>query len=335
MKSRKTGLSHQLQPGAVRVRHLPRRIRGAPATGSARTTWSPTSAPSSASTRACRSTPAASASSPAITARRRATARLPFVAVGLLYRQGYFLQTIDGEGSQHATYHDSDFATCRSQPAQDERGNEVHVDGRSSGSRRQGEGLAGARRARAAVPARHRPAGEQRADRAIAHRLYGGDRNTRIEQEIVLGIGGVRALEAMGSTPTVWHINEGHAAFLVLERVRTLMKAGTDFAAALEAVAASTVFTTHTAVPAGHDHFANETVDALLRRLLSRAGIDPTTLHGARPHARSRRLQHDRARHPRLALPERRDRASTAASAKRCCATSGRRSSPRKIRSTT
>lgn len=93
-------------------------------------------------------------------------------------------------------------------------------------------------------------------DRDIAHQLYGGDRNTRIQQEIILGVGGVRALKALGLAPTVWHINEGHAAFQVLERARAMVADGLNFASALEAAAANTVFTTHTAVPAGHDHFA-------------------------------------------------------------------------------
>lgn len=93
-------------------------------------------------------------------------------------------------------------------------------------------------------------------DRDITHQLYGGDREMRIRQEIILGIGGARALAAMGVKPTVWHINEGHAAFLVLERVRQLMQGKQlDFNSALEAVAVDTVFTTHTPVPAGHDHF--------------------------------------------------------------------------------
>ena len=95
-------------------------------------------------------------------------------------------------------------------------------------------------------------------DRNIAHKLYGGDRATRIEQEIVLGVGGVRALAALGLKPAVWHINEGHAAFLILERLRNLMQQSLDFASALEAVAVSTVFTTHTAVPAGHDYFSTQ-----------------------------------------------------------------------------
>ena len=96
-------------------------------------------------------------------------------------------------------------------------------------------------------------------DRNITHRLYGGDKVMRIEQEIVLGIGGVRALQELGLKPTVWHINEGHAAFMVLERISQKIKTDSlDFAAALENVAVNTIFTTHTPVPAGHDHFSQE-----------------------------------------------------------------------------
>src|SRR5581483_5418328 len=81
-----------------------------------------------------------------------------------------------------------------------------------------------------------------------------------IEQEIILGVGGVRALDALKKRPTVWHINEGHAAFLLLERMRGLVAHGVDCATALECVAANTVFTTHTPVPAGHDHFSEEMI---------------------------------------------------------------------------
>jgi starch phosphorylase len=111
-------------------------------------------------------------------------------------------------------------------------------------------------------------------DRATAHRLYGGDRNTRIQQEIVLGMGGARALAALGIEPTAWHINEGHAAFLIVERVRMLVKKGMDFPSALEAVAANTIFTTHTAVAAGHDHFAPEKVDRYFHRYYQDLPID-------------------------------------------------------------
>jgi starch phosphorylase len=97
-------------------------------------------------------------------------------------------------------------------------------------------------------------------DRLITGKLYGGTDELRQQQEAVLGIGGVRALRALKLAPTVWHINEGHAAFLVLERLREYTTGGLPFTAALEATAASTVFTTHTPVSAGHDVFPPERV---------------------------------------------------------------------------
>ena len=205
-------------------------------------------------------------------------ARLPFVGVGLLYRQGYFSQTIDGDGNQQATYHDSDFDSLPVQPARGADGKEIHIAVEFP-DRAVAVKVWQARvgHVRLYLLDTDVPANRD-ADRDIAHRLYGGDRTTRLEQEIVLGIGGARALAALGLAPSVWHINEGHAAFLVLERARMLMKSGADFAAALEAVAASTVFTTHTAVPAGHDHFANEMVDRYFAAFCKDTGIDPTTL---------------------------------------------------------
>jgi starch phosphorylase len=190
--------------------------------------------------------------------------QLPFVAVGLLYRQGYFTQTIDGEGNQRAEYFDSEFEDLPITPVQREDGSDLYVDVPLPGR--------GLRAKVWQVRIGHVGlflldtdlAENSERDRGITHRLYGGDASTRIEQEIVLGVGGVRALTAMGIRPTVWHINEGHAAFLILERVRNLMGAGADFDAALEQVAASTVFTTHTAVPAGHDQFSPRAITPYL-----------------------------------------------------------------------
>jgi len=188
--------------------------------------------------------------------------RLPFVGVGLLYRQGYFQQTIDSEGNQHVAYSDSDFDDLPVTVVTGEGGDElriaVELPGRSVALR-----VWSLRAGHVKLYLLDTDLEENApADRAIGHRLYGGDRTTRIEQEIVLGIGGARALAAMGLEPTVWHINEGHAAFLVLERIRNLMREGLDFPAALEAVAASTVFTTHTPVAAGHDHFSAEMIES-------------------------------------------------------------------------
>jgi glycogen phosphorylase len=92
-------------------------------------------------------------------------------------------------------------------------------------------------------------------DRELTARLYGGDKDHRVRQEIVLGVGGVRILRALGLRPTVWHANEGHTAFMLLERVRELVQEGSSFAAAVEQVSSTSIFTTHTPVPAGHDAF--------------------------------------------------------------------------------
>ena len=106
-------------------------------------------------------------------------------------------------------------------------------------------------------------------DRALTYQLYGGDREWRLQQEIVLGIGGVRALRALGLAPTAWHINEGHATFQILERCREQVTQGMAFAAALERVAANTVFTTHTPVEAGHDRFDYALVGSVLGDLVA------------------------------------------------------------------
>ncbi|HEX6691457.1 MAG TPA: alpha-glucan family phosphorylase, partial [Burkholderiales bacterium] len=188
--------------------------------------------------------------------------QLPFVAVGLLYRQGYFVQTVDAEGKQRAEYHDSDFDDLPIEPLGDLR-IEIPFPDRSVRVK-----VWQARVGHVRLYLLDTDLPENSAhDRAITHRLYGGDRTTRLEQEIVLGVGGVRALQAIGLKPTVWHINEGHAAFLILERVRALTASGLAIDAAVEAVAANTVFTTHTPVPAGHDHFADSVVLPYLKPL--------------------------------------------------------------------
>ncbi len=184
---------------------------------------------------------------------------LPFIGVGLLYRQGYFHQTIDGEGNQIATNTDSNFNDLPITPACNAAGEPVYVSidlpGRCVKMKvwqaRVGHITLYLLDTDLASNSPH--------DRDITHRLYGGDKVMRIEQEMVLGIGGVRALQALGLKPTVWHINEGHAAFMVLERIRGKINAEKlDFSAAIECVAANTIFTTHTPVPAGHDHFSED-----------------------------------------------------------------------------
>src|SRR5947207_4428230 len=205
---------------------------------------------------------------------------IPLVGIGLLYRQGYFSQTIDGEGNQGATYTDSDFSELPVELVTIDGGADVRVSvelpGRSVALR---VWRASVGRVKLLLLDTDVPENDNR-DRGITYRLYGGDRTMRIEQEIVLGVGGVRALSQLGLRPTVWHMNEGHAAFLVLERIRVLRQAGLDFASALEAVAVNTVFTTHTAVPAGHDHFPEEMLASYFASYAREVGISNETLLG-------------------------------------------------------
>jgi len=189
--------------------------------------------------------------------------RLPFIGVGLLYRQGYFHQTIDGDGNQIATNNDSRFDALPITPSKRADGSEVYIALDLPG-RKLNIKIWQARIGHITLYLLDTDLENNSPhDRNITHRLYGGDKTMRIEQEIVLGIGGVLALRELGLRPSVWHINEGHAAFLVLERIRQkIAEEGLDFAAALECVAVNTIFTTHTPVPAGHDHFSEDMVHA-------------------------------------------------------------------------
>ena len=199
---------------------------------------------------------------------------IPFVGVGMLYRQGYFTQTIDGHGNQIAHYTPAHFEDLAIRPATLDGSQEIHVFVDLPGRRvmlKVWEAKAG--HITLYLLDSDLPE-NQEADRAITYQLYGGDLTTRIQQEIVLGIGGVRALRALGLSPTVWHINEGHAAFMVLERCRELVKREQmDFASALELVAANTVFTTHTPVPAGHDIFDHGLIRSYFEGFVQELGI--------------------------------------------------------------
>ena len=174
---------------------------------------------------------------------------IPLIAVGLLYRNGYYRQAFDDAGRTLAEYPTYDFAEL---PVED-TGKFVPVP---LGKRYMLAKIWRLRvgRTSALLLDTDIPPNKPR-DRAITQRLYGGDSETRIQQEIVLGIGGVRALEALGHKPTVFHLNEGHAAFCALERLRQLRKQRLSHDKAIERVRKSTVFTTHTPVPAGHDRF--------------------------------------------------------------------------------
>lgn len=186
--------------------------------------------------------------------------RLPFVGVGLLYRQGYFDQAIDGDGRQQARYADNDFELLPVEPARRTEGAELRVTVQLPDGTLHSR-VWHARVGHVSLYLLDTDLEENtEANRGIAHRLYEGDRGVRLEQEILLGVGGARALEALGIEPSCWHMNEGHPAFLAIERMRRLVAAGLPFDAALETVAANAVFTTHTAVTAGHDAFPEDVV---------------------------------------------------------------------------
>ena len=186
---------------------------------------------------------------------------IPFVGVGLLYRRGYFNQDIDKHGNQIARYNSINFNDLPVEPVVIDK-KEVHIEVDFPGRT-------------VTLKVWQAKAGHitlylldsdiednTEHDRTITYQLYGGDINTRIQQEIILGIGGVRLLRALNIQPTVWHINEGHAAFLILERCREyVQKRALNFNTALEVVAAGTVYTTHTPVPAGHDIFNHELLE--------------------------------------------------------------------------
>ncbi len=199
---------------------------------------------------------------------------LPFIGIGFLYPQGYFTQRIDGDGRQQAEYEKVDFAEVPARPALDTQGVEVLISvdlpGRIVYAKvwRVQVGRIPVFLMDTDVP-RNAPQ-----DRELSARLYGGDREMRISQEIVLGIGGVRAAYALGYDPAVWHMNEGHSAFLGLERVRRKMQSGLSFDEAVEAVRSNTLFTTHTPVPAGNDAFAFELVDKYFWNYWGQLGID-------------------------------------------------------------
>ncbi len=198
---------------------------------------------------------------------------LPFVGVGFLYPQGYFRQSITREGVQEAFYDKLHFSESPATPACGPDGNEVMISvdlpGRSIHAKVWK--LQVGRIPLYLMDTDVAPNAPN--DRELSARLYGGDREMRISQEIVLGIGGVRALRALGISPAAWHINEGHAAFLNLERCRELVASGLSFNEAREAVAVNSLFTTHTPVPAGNDTFSYDLVDKYFSSYWGQLGL--------------------------------------------------------------
>ncbi len=206
---------------------------------------------------------------------------IPFVAVGLFYDQGYFKQHLDGEGYQVEEYLDTKVENVPMTPALGVDGKPITV----TIDTRTGKLLAKVWLMQVGrVPLYLLDCdvdGNSPEDRELTSRLYGGDHRTRIRQELVLGVGGVRALRALGITPGVFHLNEGHSAFATLEAIRQIMEEdGLSFDEALRELAQHTAFTTHTPVPAGHDRFDGGLIEEHLGPLRDRLGISFDQLMG-------------------------------------------------------
>jgi glycogen phosphorylase len=199
---------------------------------------------------------------------------LPLVAMGFLYTQGYFKQHITEDGWQESVYASLDFNDLPVHPVVDRAGEpmtvSVELPGRNVQARlwRIQVGRVPLFLLDSNVPA------NAPMDRDLTARLYTSDMELRLSQEVLLGLGGVRALRALGYNPAVWHMNEGHSAFLSLERLRELVAAGNTFEVAREKVRRSTVFTTHTPVPASHDEFPLWMMDKYFASFWPQLGLD-------------------------------------------------------------
>ena len=182
---------------------------------------------------------------------------VPLIGVGLLYQQGYFRQYLNQSGWQQEDYTDNDFHNLPVSLVQDREGRAVVVQVSMAGRKVSAQvWKTQVGRVTLYLLDTNIDANERPEERNLTDQLYGGDRETRIRQEYLLGIGGYRALQVLGLQPTVYHMNEGHSAFLALEHVRHLMKTrNLSFNQARELATASLVFTTHTPVEAGHDYF--------------------------------------------------------------------------------
>ncbi len=182
---------------------------------------------------------------------------IPLVGVGLLYQKGFLQQSLNPDGWQQERNPVNDFYTLPVRPLRDEQGHDRTVSVMlPTGEVRIKIWYMDIGRVKLYLLDTNIPENEPIEHREITDQLYAGDNVTRIRQEIVLGIGGLRALHLLGLKPTVWHMNEGHSAFLAVERMRILIdKQGLSFEEAFEACRSNNVFTTHTSVPAGIDLF--------------------------------------------------------------------------------
>ncbi len=206
---------------------------------------------------------------------------IPLIGIGLFYGQGYFLQRLDGSGWQREEYLQTDVNQCPMQPAIGQNGEPVVVEIQM----RSGAIRAKVWRVKVGrcdlLLLDSNVEGNAPEDRQLSSRLYGGDGRTRIRQELLLGVGGFRALKAMGISPGVLHLNEGHSGFAVLEAIRSRMEEeGVRFETAASHIPREVIFTTHTPVPAGHDRFNADLIEEHLGPLRDELGLSPENLMG-------------------------------------------------------
>ncbi len=206
---------------------------------------------------------------------------IPLIGIGLFYGQGYFLQRLDVKGWQHEEYLQTDVNQLSMQPAIGKNGLpvEIQIVTRSGGIRAKVWQVKVGRCDLLLLDSNVE--GNAPEDRETTSRLYGGDARTRIRQELLLGIGGFRALRAMGIRPGVLHLNEGHSGFAVFEAIRDRMEEeGLDFSTAASLIPREVVFTTHTPVPAGHDRFSPDLMEEHLGPLREELGISHENMMG-------------------------------------------------------
>jgi len=204
---------------------------------------------------------------------------VPLVGVGLWYPEGYFHQRVDPDGQQQAVFESKRADDLPLTLVTEDDGSAVTVNVNVFGR----EVVLQAWQARVGRVSVYlldvdRPENHPD-DRQLLRRLYGGDQRTRISQEIILGIGGVRLLRALDVHPTGWHMNEGHSAFMALERCRELVADGLSFDEAREVVTASTVFTVHTPVAAGNDAFAFDLINQCFSGFWGSLGLRQYEFH--------------------------------------------------------
>ncbi len=204
---------------------------------------------------------------------------IPLVGIGLFYGQGYFRQRLDCDGWQQEEYLQTDTSQMPMEPAIGTHGEPVMVQIETRGS----SICAKVWRVKVGrcdlLLLDSNVEGNAPEDRELTSRLYGGDGRVRIRQELLLGVGGFRALKAMGITPGVLHLNEGHSGFAVLQAIHNRMQEeGISFDEALPRVSREVVFTTHTPVPAGHDRFNADLIEEHLGPLREKLGLSPEKL---------------------------------------------------------